>query len=253
MRVRPRDYLGDQTPEERADINRRLAADWIYRFGLSSAQVLMHVLQKKGAGWPSVAARRGLLRSTKTESGVPGVFYTLAEPGLELAERHSMTLLPYPEIDPFRVNQSTMRHNLLVQMLTVKAINSGQIVRVTTEKELNAGDQRGRKRPDAIWHFEDGQRIGIEMELSAKWDRKLDEFITGITASLDAEVPEERLDGFAIITDSEAICRRYRQAMKPGEPLKYWRKNARHQWEVESIEKVPAWLQEHVEVRLVEM
>jgi hypothetical protein len=251
MRVRPRDYLGDQTPEERRDINRCAAADWIYRFGFSSSQVLKDVLKKQGAGWPSIAAKRGLLRSTKTESGVPGVFYTLAEPGLELAERNSMTLLPYPEIDPFRVNQATMRHNLLVQMLTVRAINSGQIVRVTTEKELTAGDLRGHKRPDAIWHFEDGQRIGIEMELSAKWERKLDEFITGITASLNAEVPEDRLDGFAIITDSEAICRRYRQAMKPGEPMRYWRKNARHQWEVESIEKVPAWLQEHVEVRLM--
>ena len=96
MRVRPRDYLGDQTPEERADINRRLAADWIYRFGLSSAQVLMHVLQKKGAGWPSVAARPGLLRSTKTESGVPGVFYPPAEPGLGLARPDSQALLPHP-------------------------------------------------------------------------------------------------------------------------------------------------------------
>lgn len=253
MRVRPRDYLGDQTPEERSNINRRIAADWIYRFGYSSSQVLKYVLQKQCAGWPSVAAKRGLLRSTKTESGVPGVIYTLAESGLELAERHSLTLLPYPELDPFRVNQATMRHNLLVQMLTVKAINSGQIVRVTTEKELNAGDQRGQKRPDAIWHFADGQRIGIEMELSAKWDRKLDEFIAGIAASLDADEPEERLDGFAIITDSEAICRRYRQAMKPGEPLKHWRKNARHQWEVESLDHVPAWLQDQVEVRMVSL
>jgi hypothetical protein len=253
VRARPRDYLGDQTPKERANANRQTTADWIYRFGFSSSQVLKHVLQKQGAGWPSVAAKRGLLRSTKTESGVPGVIYTLAEQGLELAERHSMTLLPYPEIDPYRVNQATIRHNLLVQAMTIKAINNGQIVRVTTEKELNAGDQRGQKRPDAIWHFPDGQRIGIEMELSAKWDRKLDEFISGIAASLDSEVPEDRLDGFAIITDSEAICRRYREAMKPGEPLRYWRKNARHQWEVESHDKVPAWLQDHVEVRMVAM
>ncbi len=57
MRVRPRGYLGDQTPEERSNINRRIAADWIYRFGYSSSQVLKHVLQKQCASWPVGAAR----------------------------------------------------------------------------------------------------------------------------------------------------------------------------------------------------
>ena len=253
MSAGPRIYLGGETPQERSIKNRMTAVDWIYRFGFTSAQVLRLCLNKQSSNWASIAVNRGLLRSTKTESGVPGVIYTLAGPGLELAERHSPKLLPYPELDPYRVNQATIRHNLLVQEMTIKAISSKKIVRVTTEKEWNSGDQRGHKRPDAIWHFANGQRTGIEMELSAKWDRKLDEFIVGIAAALNAESPEDRLDDFAIITDSEAIAQRYRQAMQPGATLRHWRKNDRHHWEVESQAQVPAWLQDHVEIRMVPM
>jgi hypothetical protein len=32
MKVKPRDYLGDQTPHERSILNRKIAVDWIYRF-----------------------------------------------------------------------------------------------------------------------------------------------------------------------------------------------------------------------------
>ncbi len=251
MRVKPRDYLGDETPQERCLTNRRIAVDWIYRFGFTSSQVLRQCLNKESSGWASVAVARGLLRSTRTESGVPPVIYTLSETGLELAHHHATRLLPYAEIDPYRVNQAKIRHDLLVQKLTITALREEVITKVSTERELNEGDQRGQKRADAIWHLPDGRRLGIEMELSAKWERKLDEFICGVASALDPERGPDRLDGFSIITDSEAICKRYRQAMRPGEPMRRWKKSARQHWVVDTEDVVPDWLHELVDFRVI--
>ena len=251
MKVKPREYLGDQTPQERSILNHRIAVDWVYRFGFTSSQVLRLCLNKESSSWTSVAVSRGWLRSTRTESGVPNVIYTLSETGLELAHHHATKLLPYVEIDPYRVNQSKIRHDLLVQKLSIAAMREGAIVKVTTERELNEGDQRGQKRPDAIWHLSDGKQLGIEMELSAKWGRKLDDFICGIVSSLDPQRSNDRLDSFSVITDSEAICARYRDAMKSGAPMRRWKKNARQHWVVDEEDVVPKWLHDKVDFRVI--
>lgn len=252
MKVKPRDYLGDQTPQERSIMNRKIAVDWIYRFGFTSSQVLRLCLNKESSSWASIAVARGWLRSTRTESGMPPVIYTLSETGLELAHHHATKLLPYVEIDPYRVNQSKVRHDLLVQKLSITALREGAIVSVTTERELSEGDERGQKRADAIWHLADGRKLGIELELSAKWGRKLDDFICAIANALDPERGPGRLDGFAVITDSEAICSRYRHAMRPDEPLRKWKKNARQHWVVDEDGIVPNWLHSQVDFRVIE-
>ena len=251
MKVKPRDYLGKQTPQERSLMNRKIAVDWIYRFGFSSAQVLRQCLNKKSTSWTSVAVKRGWLRSTRTSTGVPAVIYTLTEMGLELAHHHATKLLPYVELDPYRVSPPKIRHDLLVQEHSIAALREGAITKVTTERELNEGDQRGQKRADAVWHLPDGTRLGIEMELSAKYGQKLDEFICGVASSVDPEREINRLDGFCIITDSEAICERYRQAMKPGEPMRRWKKNARQHWVIDEEDVVPDWLQSKVDFRVI--
>lgn len=250
-KVNPRDYLGKQTPQERSVMNRKIAVDWIYRFGFSSAQVLRQCLNKESCSWTSTAVKRGWLRSTRTSSGVPTVIYTLTEMGLELAHHQATKLLPYVELDPYRVSQPKIRHDLLVQKISIAALREGVITSVTTERELNEGDQRGQKRADAIWHLPDGKRLGIEMELSAKYGQKLDEFICGIAASVDPNRERNRIDSFSVITDSEAICKRYREAMMPGQPMRHWKKNARQHWVVDEEDVVPNWLSDLVQFRVI--
>jgi len=253
MKVQPRSYLGDQTPLERSEVNRLIAIDWIHRFGFSSAQVLRECLNKKSSGWTSLAVKRGWIRSTRTMSGVPPVIFTLTESGLELAHHHASKLLPYVELDPYRVVQPRIRHDLLVQRLTIAALREGAIAAVTTERELNEGDYPGHKRPDALWHLPDGRRLGIEVELSAKFGQRLDEFIVAMAAALDPDRPGDRLDGFCVITDSEQICARYRQAMRPGQPLRHWKKNARRHWAIDDEGVVPDWLHDLVDFRLIKV
>lgn len=252
MKVNPRAYLGGQTPKERSIANRKIAVDWVYRFGFSSAQVIRQCLKKESTSWTSNAVKKGLLRSTRTLSGEPTVIYTLTEMGLEFAHHHATKLLPYVELDPYRISQPKIRHDLLVQKVSIKALHEGAITKVTTERELNEGDQRGQKRADAVWHLPDGKRLGIEMELSAKYGQKLDEFICGVAASVDPNREPNHIDSFCVMTDSEAICKRYREAMNSGQPMRRWKKNARQHWVIDEEDVVPPWLSELVEFRVIE-
>jgi len=79
MKVNQRDFLGGQSPRERYLQKRRLAVDWIYRYGFTSPPNLRLCMKKESASWASIAVARGLLRSTKTESAEPAVIYALTE------------------------------------------------------------------------------------------------------------------------------------------------------------------------------
>lgn len=251
MNVNPRSFLNGQTPMQRAQQNKLTAVDWVFRWGATSSQVLRLCLNKESASWASIAVKRGLLRSTRTASGMPIVFYTLTELGLELAHHHATRLIAYPELDPFRVNQANLRHDLMVQRLSIIAVRDGLVDKVVSERELNAGDHRGQKRPDAIWQLNDGRKIGIELELSAKWGRKLDDFISAIATAVDPVHAPDNLDAFSIITDSEAISDRYRDAMRPGQPMRRWTKNARNHWVIEDETVVPEWMQHRIDFRVI--
>jgi hypothetical protein len=163
-------------------------------------------------------------------------------------------LLRYPEEDRYRVNQQQMRHYLLAQKATIAALAAGTIADFRTERQIdNEGDKAGIKRPDIVWLLPNGAQIAIEVELSAKWDRKLDEFIRGIATSLESEPAEPaRFERVAIVTDSPAIHNRYKAAIQPGQPLTLWQKDKRAHWVIEKAIQMPTWLAEKVDFILME-
>ena len=181
--------------------------------------------------------------------------YTLSETGQQEAERLAENLHRYPESDPYRINQQQIRHYLLAQQATINTLNRKAITDFMTERQLDsAGDKAGEKRPDVLWLLDGGTRIGVEIELSAKWDRRLDDFVIGIARSLQTKNPEtpDKYQRFVIVTDSPAIQKRYKAAMQPGTDLNVWKKNSRAHWEVEKTIKVPAWLIDKVDFVLLE-
>ena len=231
----------------------RKTIDWIYRWGFTSSGVVLALLQRTAGGYCQKLSRQGWLIETKTESGIPPHFFTLSESGLQEAERRSETLCRYPEINCFKVNQKLIRHYLLAQELTVNSLNSGAIVNFETERMfMKDGDTRGIKRPDVVWLLHSGARVGIEIELSSKWDRDLHEFILQIAHALHSNSGEPaRFDRFAIISDSAAIIKNYKEAMAPGSSLPIWQKNSRGQWAIEKKIFVPDWLINKVDFRLI--
>ncbi|BBE51876.1 hypothetical protein OYT1_ch2361 [Ferriphaselus amnicola] len=241
-----------KSPNELSMASRNLVLNWIYRWGYSTATVIQQLLNRTSAGYASRLSKQGWLIATPTKSGHPKAYFTLSASGLAEAERQASELLRYPEIDPYRVNQSNIRHNLIAQVATLNAINAGLAKGYQTERMLISTDtQPLQKLPDVVLHLSSGLRLAIEVELSAKWERDLDQFVLGIIQSLKIEdgIPPA-FDRFAIVSDSQAILSRYSAAMQPEATLKEWQKNSRNHWESIKSETIPDWLIRKVDFHL---
>lgn len=242
------EYLNGETPHQRAAKKRQLVIDWVYRWGYSSSAIIQRLGGAKGGNLAAALVKTGLLISTRTESGgalkgVPARYFTLTTLGLQDAERHSDVLLRCPEIDPYKVNQAQLRHYLITQNLVSKSLLAGSVLDYFTERMLDSeGDQPGIKRPDCVVINAEGQRIALEIELSAKWSRVLDEFVLRVvrtlqTTSADMQSPE--FYEFLIVSDSKAIIRRYQAALSPNARIPVWVKNARGYWVIDHTMTVP--------------
>ncbi len=227
--------------------------EWIYRWGYTSSAVIQTLLGKTSGGYAKKLVKQGWLSATKTESGTPAVIYTLTVTGLQEVERRASTLYQYSEIEPGRINQQLVRHNLLAQQSTANLLASSSITSYETERMfLQQGDKPGVKRPDVVWVTPSGLRMGVEIELSAKWGRDLDQFVLAIANALlatkDTPAPYGR---FVVISDSPAIIKRYSEAMKSGAKLNVWSKNERKHWVVTRTMIVQNWLLTKVDFQLI--
>lgn len=233
--------------------SRQAVLDWIYRWGYTSSTVVQLLLGRTSAGYAQKLARQGWLTSTKTKSGTPISYFTLTELGLHEAERFACALHRYPELDTYKVNQQQIRHYLLAQNITLNGLRAKTVSNYETERMFDqSGDKSRVKRPDIIWQTNTDLHIAVEIELSPKWDRDLDEFVLGITRALNSQENQpSTYNRFAIITDSEAIIERYRAAMLPGASLAIWKKNQRNHWVKDKTVSVPDWLINKIDFQLI--
>lgn len=253
MTRNPHDHLKGVSPRDRNQANLAVVSSFIYRLGYSTPALLQSLLGVQTTGWFSAAIKRGDFQKVKTGVGKPPFIITLTDSTLRLAEYRATRLSPYPEIDFARINQGLIRHNLFVQEVTLRALAGGSIAEFLTEREINEGDERGSKRPDAVWILKNGSRIAVEVELTAKWARHLDDFVFGVVAALERVNGQSKYDRFLIVTDSQAILNRYSESFAAGQPMNNWKKDSRGQWAIAKKDKVPTWASERVSFRLVEV
>lgn len=248
--------LAGRSPTQVGREKTHQALDWVYRWGWSSAAVLDGLSGAKRRGLAARLVKRGLLRATRTRSGgalqgVPIFILTLTPLGLIEVEHLRDSTLDY-KLDPYRYNQSLLRHDLLAQEKTLAALRQGKISDFLTEAEFAKRSMPGHKQPDVIWLFHDNKRSGIEIELSAKWGRGLDQFVSACVRALlpgpDSHCPLEHI---GIFTDSEAIKRRYQAALRVGACYTEWQKDAQGKWVKAGNHEVPPELAGRVICRLV--
>jgi hypothetical protein len=219
----------------------------IYRWGYTTPSITQLLLGITKGGYLQKLTEQGWLKKVTTESGNPQAIYTLTETGLGEAERNAAIQIRYVEIDPYRINQQLLRHNLLAQEITINALKSGVIDDYRSERMLSTQDKPGQKRVDACWLKSQTIKIGIEIELSKKWDRKLDEFVGGVINALENNIYSQ----FIIFSDSPAIISAYSLAMQPDTTYRTWKKNNKGVWQVDEVKKVPAWLVNKVSFQLI--
>jgi len=243
-----------KSPRQLGKESRQKVINWIYQWGYTTTNICKLLLNRTSGGYMGKLTYQKWLCETNTKSGFPSSYFTLAPLGLEEAERHANSLLKYLEIDQYKVNQQKIRHDLIAQKSTLQALNSNVIVGYETEKmNFKDGDKSGKKRPDVTWITNSGLRLGIEIELSAKWDRDLDQFVLAIARALKSDGNDKpSYNRFVIISDSPAIIKRYRAAIQPDAPLSIWTKSSRGHWEIINSIKVPTWLIHKVDFQLLE-
>ena len=247
--------LAGRTPRERGNEKKRAALDWVYRWGWASPTTIEQTGGAQRTGLAARLVKRGYLRSTRTESGggergIPSYILTLTEKGLMEVERFQTTLLHY-ELDPTRVRQNKLRHDQLCQSATLTQLQNKKITGFLTEKEMAKVSAAGVKQPDVCW-IDDNTKTAIEIELSSKWGRDFDGFVTGCLSSLVSVNQPPRFNFINIVSDSPAIVARYKAAFQPGQSYPEWKKDSKGKWIEARKIQIPSWAKERVLCKLIQ-
>lgn len=247
------EYMEEENPRAQGEVNKKTALLWTYNWSLSTASILQSLLQHAGMSWTTGAVKQGWLRKTGMTSRERVRVVTLTEKALAWVEQRSDLLLKYNELDPHRISPVTIWHNLLAQKLTLHAARSGEISSFMTERVLAAKSAPGTKQPDVVWFTREGERIAVEVELTAKWDRRFDDFVGKTIAALSdgKEGQSPRFDRFEILTTSNAIASRYRKAFMPGASLRVWRETTKGASTLSHLTEVPDWVHQKVSFRMI--
>ncbi|BBP02526.1 hypothetical protein [Sulfuriferula nivalis] len=219
---------------------------WVYRFGFSSKKIVDSLNMTTTTGLSNRLVKKELLVETKTASGSPPTFLTLSRAGLEIATSHSNQLLNY-QLDPYRSRQDHFRHDLFIQKTALKAIKNGHTF--LTESELAEKSVAGEKQFDLIIIMSDKRTVGVEIELSAKWERDLDFFVRGCSLS----IKNKKVDLIQIVSDSKAILNRYQKALSPSATYAKWTKNSNGKWVKENDYLVGEEVENKIFYELIEV
>jgi DNA-binding PadR family transcriptional regulator len=239
--------LAGKSPRQVGQERAKLALRWIYDWGWSTPTAVELLAGGNRSGLATRLVQRGLVNRTRTESGgghrdVPAYLLTLTEGGVQEVERwleSESSLLPY-DIDPYKINQAVLRHDTIAQMATIRALKNDTIQGYMTERQLAQRSESRIKQPDVVWiqKIEDTRlKLAIEVELSAKWARDLDQFVHSCVLALSGDSP--RFDQIILITDSPAILTRYKSAFQSGNEYNLWERDQRRHWIATDSAHVP--------------
>ena len=203
------------------------ALQWIYRWSWSDSSIIKILCGLKASEICKRLQEKGLIISTKTESGrcyehIPAEFLTLTKSGKKLVENHVRfegDLVKY-QFDPYRLDQSKMMHGAICQKLTALNLQQGSITEYRTRSMSFGSSKRHVKQHAAIWICENGDRIGFELELTARKERLLDDYVFSCVQSISTG----SVSRICIATYSKAIRERYSDRFLTGSEYGIWEK-----------------------------
>ena len=239
LRAQQTAALKGLSPTAYGDMRARKILKWIWRWGYSTKAIIQILSGTKRHGVCDRLVKRGWLIETKTASGLPvKSFFTLTVEGLAEVERHAEKLHKYDFLDPHKVRQNTLRHDLLAQKFTLDNLIKGAILGYETVYTIRDQSEIGIKQPDVIWLMPDGQKFAIEIELTKKWERDWDDFRLKVIRALS----DNKFDKFYLVTDSKAIKKAYEAGFKPGTLYNTWKKDKHGKWFSDDQFQVPDWM-----------
>lgn len=243
-----RERLGTMSPRARGEEKAKKALAWVYAWGWSSPCIVDQIGKNKSGGLCARLIKAGLLERRRTAAGglIPGVptwVCWLTPMGLDAIERF------YPRTAEYqfgKIRADTIRHDFLMQTITLDRLSKGQIVKFVPPSLMRHVSRRGVKQPDCIWVDVSERRIGVELELTAKWSRQLDQFVLGIADALMPPDDDQKslYDTALILSDSDRLLDRYADEMRRGLMVRCWRQTRDRKWIVDGKREFPAELPE---------
>lgn len=232
--------LDGMTPRQKGAEKAAQALEWIYKWGWSTSSV---IAQLAGTGKNSALgarlvkngwAKRQPIRIVSSYKVTPTDILTITPEGVaELTALQDELPRSRNGAVGKRIIKKDVIHDLLVQTLTLQYMDRTLdaipgpfrerhgVVRGFATAHQISDDIRQRKIPDAIWFMENGKRLAIELELSPKFGRELDVFISR-HCEMQKKNAKGRVDGLLTFFSSPYSAERYTDAMKAGVEVKYW-------------------------------
>jgi hypothetical protein len=233
--------LGDKSSRQVGKEKDLSALLWVYVWGWSSPSVVDFYASPNRRGIATRLVKKGFLSEHVTNSGKikgnPDKILTLTPDGVAEVEAFLTEdqLLAYPSKI---IAWNHLRHDLLTQKYTAQALRNGTITGYLTPRQTAQKSDKNTKQHDVIWILKDNKKIGVEVELSAKWDRDLDDFVRKCISSASKN---GQVDAIGVLSHSPAIIERYRSALKIGASYQIWEKNTSGKWYVKQTRTVPEW------------
>lgn len=230
------------------------AARWVYRWGWSTPTIVDLIASPGRRGVAARLVKRGWLSSHPTPSaggmkGVPAEILVLTQDGVSEVESDlsESDLLPYPAKPDQTIPWHQLRHDCLVQLWTARRLAAKKIKSFSTPREILSQSLSGIKQPDAIWTIATPAKnlqVGVELELTAKKDRELDQTILALLKAVQPEIGSALpgpLDAVVLLSHSQAILDRYRRVLAPGASLTIYERDSSRHWKSAGTTKVPDW------------
>jgi hypothetical protein len=236
--------LGDKSSRQVGREKDLSALLWVYVWGWSSPSVVDFYVSPNRRGVAARLIKKGFLSEHLTNGGKikgsPDKLITLTSNGIAEVEAFltEYQLLNYPSQGEKIIAWKQLRHDLLTQKYTAQALRNGTITGFLTPRQTAQKSDKNTKQHDAIWILKDNKKIGVEVELSAKWDRDLDDFVRKCIFSVSKN---GQVDAIGVLSHSQAIVDRYKSALRVGASYQIWEKNTSGKWYVKQTRTVPEW------------
>ena len=190
--------------------------NWLYHWGYGSASTIVAASGAEDRGYTQRLVRAGLIRPVPTtRCPTTATIFVLTRDGLEQARSQTEVHLDYPELDSRRVNQVNVRHNLIAQRELLARLPEFHSWRSDRDFGQNMPEA---KRPDGGLVDTLGHVLGIEIELTGKWGRRLDQLAIRMVVS----IAQEKFAGFLVLCASNNMIERYRAVLAPGHQIRKW-------------------------------
>jgi len=236
-----------KTPRELGHERTLAALRWVYLFGWSSAALLEQLVNTNRGGLGARLVRQGLLKKHLSPAGggikdAPLAVLTLTQWGEEYVCRYAEHEEDLHQYSP-TVGWAQLRHDCIVQRLAIEALaNAAGPIRIESDSETRSKGRKGKIHDLVlVENLGDGKRMRtlVEVELTQKKGRELDNFVMGCCNSmLRAEALGQEVV-LHLYSDSAALLRHYKQRLAANAQFKSWKRNTSGHWVEDKDWEVP--------------